>query len=334
MIAYRRILACIDDFDRDAKMLAYIANIVRLAGIEEVHLIYASEDLLRPSYSDYSSHVQSRLDSGIPPAPDMFDVQNERVEYLAQSAFGSLPGCAVKTHVVYGAPMHEALELSLTLDVDIIAMRQSFGELSEKGSKALAARRIARRAACSILTVPDDFVFETANILVPVRDSDCSQNAFVAACAIAEATGGMVEALNIYQVYSDYMFAGIPLGEHLADLEDRARQETRSLLDRTAFGNVEVRTHFMPDLNADPVGVIRRRAREMKANMFVIGARGRTGAAGILLGTVTEQLLQQAEMPVLAVKTKGESLGVVRTLLEMMGVEKLRNSEVSSTMNE
>ena len=323
MKAYRSILACIDDVDRDAKMIHYIENIIRMAGTEEVHLMYVSEDLWRPVYSASSTMAETRLDAGIPPIPDIpLDEQKERVHVLAMNTLGHLSDCRIKTHVVYGSPLYEILDYALTRNVDVIAMRQTFGEASEKGSKALLPRRITRRATCSTLTIPDNFSFETPNILVPIRNSECSQNAFIAACNIVEATGGILEALNIYQVHSDYMLAGLTLSDHLNNLESYAKLETQTLLDRTVVGNVEVRTHFMPDFNADPVKVVSRRARENDSNMIVIGARGRTGAAGVLLGTVTEQLIQTAAVPVLAVKKKGECIGVLKAMLEVMGFKK------------
>ncbi len=54
-----------------------------------------------------------------------------------------------------------------------------------------------------------------------------------------------------------------------------------------------------------------------RGKAVVIGARGRTGAAGVLLGTVTEQLIRQSPAPVLAVKKKGECIGLLRALLTM-----------------
>lgn len=49
----------------------------------------------------------------------------------------------------------------------------------------------------------------------------------------------------------------------------------------------------------------------------MIGSRGRTGAAGVLLGRVTEQLIRKSTVPVLAAKKKGECIGVLRALLEL-----------------
>ena len=46
-----------------------------------------------------------------------------------------------------------------------------------------------------------------------------------------------------------------------------------------------------------------------------------TGAAGVLLGTLTEQLIRESPSPVLAVKKKGECVGLLRVMLIIAGPE-------------
>jgi nucleotide-binding universal stress UspA family protein len=319
MKEYKRIMVCVDNFERDEKLLEYLSNFVQLAQTEQVDLLYVSEELWRPIYVA-DTMAEMRLEVGIPPVPDIaLDERQERLQNLAERTLGCVGGCIVKTHVVYGAPLYEILDFSLRKNADLIAMRQSFGEASEKGSKALLAKRITRRSTCSILIVPEHATFDRANILIPIRNSDCSQNALIEAARIAKSTQGMLEALNIYQVHSDYLLSGVSLVTHLNKLEKHATLETQTLLDRTTLPNIEIRTHSMPDFNSDPVKIIHRRARENEANMVVIGAKGRTGAAGVLLGTVTEQLIQSSEISVLAVKKKGECIGVLKAMLSVMG---------------
>jgi nucleotide-binding universal stress UspA family protein len=74
----------------------------------------------------------------------------------------------------------------------------------------------------------------------------------------------------------------------------------------------------LPDHRLDPVKVILERCKKTSCDLIVIGARGRTGAAGILLGTVTEQLIRVSPVPVLAIKKKGECIGVLRALQQLM----------------
>ena len=322
MKQFKNILICIDDFDRDESVVRFVEGMVRIAETESVHLVYVPPDLWQP-------RVVSAPIGEIPPivsrdfAVDFnMEEQRERFENLRNHCLDEMPDCEVTSHVVAGSPLFEILEYALTRNVDLIAMRRSFGDSSEKGSRALLVRRVTRKATCSVLCIPENAKFEANRILVPHRNSECSQNAFVEACAIAESTRGIIDALNIYQVNSYYMYAGVPLSTHIANLEKYAQHETQMLLDKVVLGNAEIRLSFLPDLDADPARVILRHAEENTSDMIVIGARGRTGAAGVLLGTVTEQLIQKAPMPVLAVKQKGECIGFLKALIEVMGFER------------
>jgi nucleotide-binding universal stress UspA family protein len=48
--------------------------------------------------------------------------------------------------------------------------------------------------------------------------------------------------------------------------------------------------------------------------LVAVGARGRTAAAALLLGSVTEQLIRSTEIPLIAVKKKGTGMGLLDAL--------------------
>jgi hypothetical protein len=50
--------------------------------------------------------------------------------------------------------------------------------------------------------------------------------------------------------------------------------------------------------------------------MIVLGTRGRSRSAAILLGSAAEQTIISSRLPVLAVKEFGDRLGVLEALLE------------------
>ncbi|MHC4780921.1 MAG: universal stress protein, partial [Planctomycetota bacterium] len=52
-------------------------------------------------------------------------------------------------------------------------------------------------------------------------------------------------------------------------------------------------------------------------NLIIIGARGRTAVASLVLGSVTEKLIRNSYMPVLAVKKKGENLGLLQAMFHI-----------------
>ena len=78
---------------------------------------------------------------------------------------------------------------------------------------------------------------------------------------------------------------------------------------------------------ADIASTIAQVAKREKASLMVVGTRGRSSAALILLGSVTEHLMQLVSCPVLAVKQPGHLslLGAIR--------EKLRNPEAALAAN-
>jgi nucleotide-binding universal stress UspA family protein len=109
------------------------------------------------------------------------------------------------------------------------------------------------------------------------------------------------------------------LEEHTSLMHRWAERECEELLGEVDTAGVEVGTHCEPDLRMHPAPIIIKQAVQRKADLIVIGARGRSGAAGVLLGTVTEQMMQQSDVPVFAVKKKGECLGILRALLTLAG---------------
>ncbi len=80
--------------------------------------------------------------------------------------------------------------------------------------------------------------------------------------------------------------------------------------------------------------VLTARAQELKARMVVVGTRGRSGAARLLLGSVAERLVRQAGCPVLVVpepSTEGFLAGTRRDgpLKIMVGLDRSRASDAA-----
>jgi len=55
---------------------------------------------------------------------------------------------------------------------------------------------------------------------------------------------------------------------------------------------------------------------ECKADLLVMGSRGASPAAAVLLGSETEHMLREAKAPVLVVKRSGERLSLLRALFD------------------
>jgi hypothetical protein len=51
-------------------------------------------------------------------------------------------------------------------------------------------------------------------------------------------------------------------------------------------------------------------------DLLVLGTRGRSASAAVLLGSESDHALLESTIPVLVTKDRGERLGVLRALLE------------------
>ena len=159
--------------------------------------------------------------------------------------------------------------------------------------------------------------------VMPRRHSnavDWSPDRKLIACGIATvANAAAVIAFNVYRVHGGYLRAGMTREEQFEALDEAAQRECHRLLERVDSRSVPVQCKCAPDLRGAPVPVVLEAVTSTSADLIVIGARGRTGAAGVLLGTVTEQLIRKSPVPVLAVKKKGECIGILRALVTLAG---------------
>ena len=309
MERYERVLVCIDGSVYDAPLLTYAGGRSRAAGSKEVHFLYVSGDTERISHDTPEGS----------PAPR--DLSGEALQALVTEHFNGHGRERLLYEVIRGSPLIGILRYAHEKDIDLIMMGRHCGGQVAADDEALLARRVTRKATCSVLVLPEEYALQAEAIVVPVRDTECSANALEAACGIAAATGATVTALNVYAVHAGYSRTGKTLQEHQALLEAAATRECARLIKRTDTHGVKVECKCAPDLHGKPVQIILEALGSGSGRAVVIGARGRTGAAGVLLGTVTEQLIRKSPSFVLAVKKKGECLGVLRALLVIVGDE-------------
>lgn len=321
MSRYDHIMVCLDDFDRDDQMLAYLRKIVPVFRSRSVHLVYVNEKHWRMlSSPGYTAEFRMRV-----PAFSTDEIERERredlvrLEKLGRQYLGDISGCDLSCQVLNGPPLVEILTIAGDLDADLIVVGRAFGEHSKKGAKAILARRIARRSTCSVLTLPENGGNELKRILVPCRDSACSLRALETAVEISRETHAFVEALNVYSVFAGHgtMASNYRVPDSKFRME--AEEECRRLIELIDTQGVELAAVCVEDRGFEPVSLILSRRAHFDADLVVIGARGRTGAAGVFLGSVTQQLMKTSPVPILAVKQKGECIGLFKALVDIWG---------------
>jgi len=139
------------------------------------------------------------------------------------------------------------------------------------------------------------------HILVPTDLSEGAEEALDYACELARQFGATVHLLHVIGIPTlGVPELGVALTSSVIDSMVRENQEAlETIVDRkrtmAVFGPPLLRTGDARDL-------INQTAKELAADLIVMGTHGRRGVSRALLGSVTETVVRTAPCPVLTVR--------------------------------
>lgn len=305
----KKILVCVDHPEHDRMMLDYVRATARLAEADKIYLLNVTD---APPDDSSASNLGDRA-----------RVDKTVLEDLAQVHINRPWLPSYECHLIQGTPLIEILRFAWERQVDLLFISRHYGQSPYDDDDALLARRIARKSTCTVVVMPKEFQLRAQTIVVPIRDSECSENALNFACEVAVSTQAKIIALNVFSVHGGYSKVGMTLEDHTAELEKAAHNENNRLISRTKTLGAEILPRTVADFGAGAVAHITDSIIKDDADLVVVGARGRTGMAGVLLGKVTENLIKTSPVPVVAVKKKGETVGILRALTIIAGEEQI-----------
>jgi glycine betaine transporter len=138
------------------------------------------------------------------------------------------------------------------------------------------------------------------NILVPSDFSEQSEKAATAACALAAKTGATVHLLHAYVIPVESV--GIALTVSQKYVEQFVQESKAQLQELVAklCPNASVGPLLVE--SGDPREVIVHKARDLHAELIVMGTHGRRGLIHALMGSVAESVARSAPCSVLVVR--------------------------------
>jgi nucleotide-binding universal stress UspA family protein len=298
MYRYRRLLVGLDLSDIDTDLVRYTGLIAQMAGSESARFVHVT------SGADAASEI-----SGDAPSPDDDHVRDEHLRARVEAHFDGPEGLQLTVDDVTGVPLVELLRLARDRDKDlvIVGRDREGGTLSEK---------VARKAPCSVLIVPPGAPGRITCVLVPTDFSTHSADAVDVAVAFAQAAGlKRVDLLHVYKLPTSYLKLGKTEDEAQEKLRHALMDRAQAFLSQVDLRGLEAEMHLVT--GDSPVETIRSEAEQLGADLVVAGTRGRTDVSAVLLGSVAEQLVRSAPVPVVAVKRKGATLPLLDALFNL-----------------
>jgi len=293
MLTLRTVLCPTDFSDVSARAETYAAALARHYDAS-LHLLHVDPPM--PVMAPYGE---------IPVDARMFEEQREvaEAELVKAGERARAGGLTVETTMKGGHPAREILALADRAQADMLVI----GTHGRGGVEHLllgsVAEKIMRKAACPVLVVPpgapgdSDALF--SRILCPIDGSAASAHALTYALSLAQETDGHVTLLYVVEpVPAAGEFGALDVEEYRRAGEEHARQVLRDAVPD------DVRTWCRLDervATGKPSERILDAATTERADVIVMGVRGRGAIDLLAFGSTTNEVIRRAGCPVLAV---------------------------------
>jgi universal stress protein A len=135
-------------------------------------------------------------------------------------------------------------------------------------------------------------------ILCAVDFDEYAATAFLVAAALAKETDAMLHVLHVARVPAPDMDVPVPFG---ADprWEREGRLRLGQLIRQNLTGQIRYEIHVVTGVpDADVV----RMANQLGVDLIVMATHGRRGFSHLVLGSVAEQVIREANCPVLVLR--------------------------------
>lgn len=297
MADFSQLVVALGAPDGDASLIAYASLLARLGGATEVRFVHVAE----PSA----------------PAPAL----REQMRAHVAAEFHDSPA-ETECDVLHGSLTDRLLAYVTEFQADLVLIGSKKHKLGA---------RLAMVAPCSVGVIPAGYPATLSHLMIAVDFSEAAVDTLRWA---TDLVGGdptvRRTALHVMTNESTDLFAGTETAQEQAAMmrrvlgdahQDRGTIETLlASIERTSdVGRSHTFSPAAAIQGADVAQTILCQAGTAGADCLALGSRGRSRSASILLGSVTEKVIERATLPVLVRKHGGRNLSLPSILLGRAG---------------
>ena len=289
MHRYQQLMVLMAGTEGDEGLIRYAAMVARMGTAKTVRFVHVLSNTTGSAAGRHHDVVLAELQEKV--RTHLTDVP-KTVEVL----YDVLAGPLVDRLLVHTAEHHTDLLL--------------VGDQCEVSDRKVLSRRLAMKAPCSVWMVPDGGPASIKRILVPIDFSEHAADSIRVATSMARLCGH-VECLAVHIYFNEAVVTYEGYDRVLRGQEEQAYKQFISPIN---CQGVKVTPLFEEGVNV--AHAIGRLAKQHDVDLIVMATRGRSRSSSILLGSVTEEMLIETKVSLLAVKHFGARLGVVQALLD------------------
>lgn len=302
-----KILIGLDQSDMDVDLVKAAAYICNVSDTKEIYFINVIRDFSMPDellqeFPDLlKKGIEDRRAAMEQVISDHFECKKEpKIHYIVEKA----------------QPTKAFMKLIEEEDIDLVLV----GRKRDKKGGGIVIHRLARRAGCSLLIVPQGVKESIRTVLVPIDFSDYSLCAMDQAISVASNSSGSVKiiAQNVYQVPSGYHYTGKSYEEFAEVMKANAQKSYRKFIKNINTKGQNIEEIYSLDKGEDVIKLIYNTAKKMNADGIILGAKGRSATTALFIGSTAEKLINvDVDIPVMVVRPKGPQAGILDYIREI-----------------
>jgi nucleotide-binding universal stress UspA family protein len=300
---FEKAMVGMDLTEMDDILISKMAVLSEILGIKKLYFIHVSKNLALPD------EIREKFPDLVAPADEA--IEAEITTIIKQNNFPE--NVEIEVFAEEGSPMTTFLRWAKLKDVDLIIMGR---KITLKGSGSLA-KTMAQKAPCSVLFLPERVEMKIPKkIMIPMDFSEHTNMTINFAQKAAEEFDAKIYALHLYEVPTGYHKTGKSFEEFSEIMEDNARKDYEKFIKKNHHHEFDCL--FVLSNKGEPGHLIIEKAKEHHIDLILMGSRGRSASAAVLLGSVAEKLVQvNNEIPMLIFKIKGETMGFFDALFRI-----------------
>jgi len=307
MYQIKKLIVCLDQTPLDETLIKFAVFIARINQTKKVYFTNIIRNLQIPK--DVLKEFPNLIEN-------MVDERKSEMKEVVEKFWDKDSTSDISYIVKEGQLAKKVLKLAHDKSADMIVVGR---KVTLPGS-GVGAQRLARRASCTLMIIPENSVPKVEKILVPSDFSEYSKDALEEAILISERNNKSIEIIcqNVYTVPSGYHYTGKSYEEFAAIMHTHAEIKYKKFIRKIDTKGVSITPVYTRDEDDDPVEDIVNKAIEIKADGIIIGAKGRTAATALFLGSIAERLIRMNDkIPLLVTRPKGKNAGILDYILEI-----------------
>ncbi|WP_297338487.1 universal stress protein [Algoriphagus sp.] len=301
---FSKVMVGMDLTEMDDILIKKTIVFLEFLGVETCYFLHVSKDLALP-------------DEIIQKYPNLVASGDETIEAMIQQKLEehNFPK-SITTEVIAEEgdhPLDTFLRWAKIKDVDLVIMGR---KETLKGSGALA-NGVAKKAPCSVLLLqekrPEGL---PKKIMIPTDFSDHNHLIYSFGERVADELNAELIPVHFFEVPHGYSKTGKSFEEFAEIMKEHAKKDFKKFVAKHNLS--ELSCDFILNDGEDIGELLLKEAHKLDVDMFIMGSRGRTKSAAMLLGSTAEKLIAENNvLPMLIFKQKGENMGFFEALFKL-----------------